>query len=133
MTRRERLYALLCELAERGAPCPTNTALGKALGSSTTDASLHLSRLALRRLIAVERRDKRRRVIVLATGKATAWSDHMVGFAAGQVVERQPAIRPEHDARMAGLRFTDVRVKPAPRWRPPVDAGPRSSMAWAAD
>jgi hypothetical protein len=74
--QRRIIYALLCDVAARGAPMPSNAEMRAAAG---TDGKIHERLAGLQRdgLISVEYKvhvkNPRRRCIILATGDRTAW------------------------------------------------------------
>lgn len=71
-----KVFALLRERAERGAECPINRELSEAADRlSRTSASELLLALERKGWIRVERRTHNlRRVVILETGDATAWT-----------------------------------------------------------
>jgi hypothetical protein len=77
VAQRQRMYAVLCEFAARGAPMPTNDDI-RAQADAGSDMSKKLADLARAGLISIELkpngRGTIRRCVFLATGDRTAWS-----------------------------------------------------------
>lgn len=70
-----KVFRLLNELAERGAPCPINKTIPLAIGSAAKDCSREIARLRALGLIRIERRPGVRRIRIVATNAATGWSN----------------------------------------------------------
>ena len=110
--------AALTEAADAGAPCPKNTALSVVIQGSYTEVPAVLARLKEAGLISVAKDGKRRKVTILATGRATDWSlpDERVATAearhlidakqaeAAAIAERRAATERAQAERRAELR-----------------------------
>lgn len=77
IAQRQRMYAVLCEYALRGAPMPTNDSL-RDLADAGSDIPKKVADLVRAGLISTELKSNGRgtirRCIILATGDRTAWS-----------------------------------------------------------
>jgi hypothetical protein len=68
------IYRMVCVAAQAGLPCPVNLDFEDAVGfNSTSMGPKLLARLERKGLVVVQRSQKARRVMVVETGRWTAW------------------------------------------------------------
>ena len=128
-TALERLYAVLCEAAKQGAPCPSNRALCARAGIEREGAvTTLLGHLRARALIAVDWTapvNGARRVVIRATGEATGWSLHGPRWGGGMRIPRDGAAAFARLLRAREVPFQNVSTREARRIRrdSPADIG----------
>jgi len=136
-TQTDKLYDFLAGIARRGAPMPRDTATADAVGCTMGGVSMCMTILKRTNRITVESEgsgtSSRRRVFV-----AGFWSDWTSPNAATGKYDAcaMPAILPEHDERMRGVRFEDVKLRrhlvPPRYFHRETFSGAPSSLGFAA-
>ena len=136
-TQTDKVYDFLAELARLGAPMPRDYEIAVAAGCAIGGAAMCMTALRRTNRVILESEGSgptaRRRAFV--AGFWTEWTTPKA--ATGKYdAEALPKILPEHDARMAGVRFEDVKLRP--RLVPPrylgreTFSGAPSSLGFAA-
>lgn len=111
-TQTDKVYDFLAGLARIGAPMPRDYEIAVAAGCTVGGAAMCLTVLRRTNRIAVESEGSgptaRRRAFV--AGFWTDWT-HRKPATGKYDADALPKMRPEHDERMRGVRFEDVKLR----------------------
>ncbi len=118
----QEVLRLVTRLAGMSAEMPNNPSLGKLVGGRGRSCVLRaLRRLEIACLVVVEHKGSRRRVIIMGTGKSTAWGEARPGHSPYLHRKRgEPAVAAEKAPRRANTRPLAPQLPAGVRYAPPI-------------